>query len=293
MSAEPILGAPLAAVLRRQCEDALRARGVVPVLVNVVVGDAEASQSYLGAIDRAAKARGIESRRLVLPRDIDEDALCAAVRRAGDDPSVHGLMLQFPLPDGISRDRVTACVPPHKDVDGLHDESLGGVLAGRRTHTAPATAAAVAEILASDERLSPRGRHVVVVGRSLVVGRPLAAMLGSPGRDADATVTVCHRRTADLSRHTRAADIVIVAAGQRHMLTRDMIRPGAVVIDVGTHAVSDDAGRFTLTGDVHPDVAEVAGFLTPVPGGVGPVTTAVLMRHVTALALPGALPPAW
>jgi methylenetetrahydrofolate dehydrogenase (NADP+)/methenyltetrahydrofolate cyclohydrolase len=150
----------------------------------------------------------------------------------------------------------------------------------------------VVEILSSDERLSPAGRHVVVIGRSLVVGRPLAAMLTGYGTGGDATVTVCHSRTTDLAEQTLRADIVVVAAGSQHLLKPDMLRAGAIVIDVGTHPVEID-GRWTLAGDVHPDVAEVAGFLTPVPGGVGTVTTAVLMRHVAAAALPEGFPAAW
>lgn len=293
MSAELVKGAPLAKALRERTVAAVKGQGVLPTLANVVVGDLEASAAYLDAIDRTAARHGFLARRILLPADIGEDALCEAVVEAGRDPSLHGLMIQFPLPEGIRRERVTSLVPPGRDVDGVTPISLGHVLAGRRSHTAPATAAAVAHILGSDERLHPKGRHVVVVGRSLVVGRPLLAMLAAKGSDADATVTVCHSRTPDVARHTRAADIVVMAAGVRHMLTPEMVREGAIVIDVGTHAEQDEAGRWTLTGDVRPDVAEVAGLLTPVPGGVGPVTNAILMRHVAAAALPGRLPDAW
>lgn len=293
MTAELLRGAPLAGRLRKQVVAAIEAAGVTPALVNVVVGDQGASASYLASLDKAAAKRGIHSRRLELPADIGQDALCEAVIDVGRDPGVHGVMVQFPLPDGIDGRRVTECIPPAKDVDGLTRASLGHVLAGQRRHTAPATAAAVVEILASDERLDPGGKHVVVIGRSLVVGKPLGAMLSTPGPGGNGTVTLCHSRTPDVGQHTSRADIVVAAAGVQHLVTPDMIRPGAVVVDVGTHPVQNDEGRWTLTGDVHPDVAEVAGVLTPVPGGVGIVTTAVLMRHVTAAALPDGFEPAW
>ena len=304
MSAESIRGAPIAGALRRHLEPIVAAASRPPCLLNLVVGERGDSLAYLDALDRAAAKRGITSRRLQLDGDVGEAALCEAVIEAGADPAVDGLMLQMPLPPGIDRDRVTSHVPPAKDVDGVTRESLGAVLAGERRHTAPATAAAVVAILCSDERFTPAGRHVVVVGRSLVVGRPLAAMLTDRGAGGNATVTVCHTRTPDLGSMTRQAQILVAAAGVRHLITPDMVAPGAIVIDVGTHPIETEQGP-SLTGDVHPDVAEVAGFLTPVPGGVGAVTTAVLMRHVVAAALAGgsaggsagdpasALEPAW
>ena len=292
MTAELVKGAPLAKALRLQVTEAVEAAGVTPCLVNVVVGDDGAARSYLDSLDKAAGKRGIESRRVELPDDITEEALCEAVTEAGRDPGVHGLMVQFPLPKGMDRQRVTDCIPPAKDVDGQGTATLGSLLAGHRRHTAPATAAAVVEILCSDPALDPAGKEVVVIGRSLVVGKPLGAMLGSTGPGGQATVTLCHSRTQDVAAHTRRAPIVVVAAGKRHLLTPDMVSPGAIVIDVGTHPVERD-GKWTLDGDVHPDVAEVAGYLTPVPGGVGTVTTSLLMRHVAAAALPGAFEPAW
>ncbi len=292
MSAEMLRGAPLAGVLRKQVVALLEETGAEPCLANVVVGDDGAAASYLDSLDKAAGKRGIATRRIRLDEDVSEEALCEAVVEAGRDPGIHGLMIQFPLPDGIDRQRVTDLIPADKDVDGLTTRSLGSVLAGDRRHTAPATAAAVCEILRADERLDPKGRDVVIVGRSLVVGRPLAAMLTAPVPGGHATVTTCHSRTKELAEHTRRADIVVMAVGVRHMLTPDMVRPGAVVIDVGTHPVETD-GTWTLDGDVHPDVEGVAGFMTPVPGGVGIVTTSVLMRHVAAAACPGRLEPAW
>jgi methylenetetrahydrofolate dehydrogenase (NADP+)/methenyltetrahydrofolate cyclohydrolase len=228
-----------------------------------------------------------------LPANATQEQVCEAVQAAGADPSVHGLMIQFPLPTGVDRRAVCDLIPPHKDVDGLTTGSLGRVLAGERSHTAPATAAAVVEMLGLDERLDPAGRHAVIIGRSLTVGRPLAAMLAAPGWGGNATVTLLNRYTGSIEEHTRRAAIVVVATGQKHLLRPEMVTPGAIVVDVGTHPVQDEQGQWTLTGDVHPDVAKVAGFLTPVPGGVGVVTTAILMRHVTAAALPGTLMPSW
>jgi methylenetetrahydrofolate dehydrogenase (NADP+)/methenyltetrahydrofolate cyclohydrolase len=266
---------------------------VRPCLTNVVVGDDPASASYLDSIDKLAAKLGIESRRIALAAGSSEVQDCAAVSQLGADESVHGILVQFPLPDGIDARRVAACVPALKDVDGVTEASLGAVLAGQRRHTAPCTAAAVTELLASDPHLSPEGRHVVVVGRSLVVGRPLAVMLAAPLPGGQATVTLCHTRTPDLAVHTRRADIVVVAAGVRALLKPGQVRQSAIVIDVGTHPVQAANGTWTLAGDVDPEVAGVAGWLTPVPGGVGPVTNAILMRHVTAAAVPGYLPPAW
>jgi len=292
MTAELIRGAPIASALQREVATVIEQANASPCLVNVVVGDASTSASYLDALDKAAAKRGITSRRESLSADVAQGVLAERVLALGADPAVDGLMIQLPLPEGLDARPVTRLVPAAKDVDGLTMDSLGAVLAGERRHTAPATAAAVVEILTSDDRLSPAGRHVVIIGRSLVVGRPLAAMLTGYGSGGDATVTVCHSRTRDLAEQTLGADIVVVAAGSQHLLTPEMVRPGATVIDVGTHAVEVD-GRWTFSGDVHPEVAEVAGFLTPVPGGVGIVTTAVLMRHVAAAALPGSFPAAW
>jgi len=291
--ATPIKGAPVAAAIRAQVEAALAERGNRPCLANVVIGQDPASASYLDSIDRLAGKLGIESRRVALPEGSSEAAACAALTKLGADETVHAILVQFPLPEGFDSRRVAACIPPLKDVDGITEASLGAVLAGQRRHTAPCTAAAVVELLASDPRLSPERRHVVVVGRSLVVGRPLAAMLAAPLPGGQATVTLCHTRTPDLGVHSRRADLVVVAAGVRALLKPGQVRPGAIVIDVGTHPIRSADGSWTLAGDVDPEVGTVAGWLSPVPGGVGPVTNAVLMRHVTAAALPGYLPPAW
>ena len=290
MAAQLIRGAPLAARIREQVIAALG--GSKPCLANVAIAPDGASLAYLDAIDRACAKAGLLSRRRVLPAGAPPEELMDALEELRADPSVHGLMVQFPLPKDVDAAAVVALVPPHKDVDGITRASLGAVLAGERRHVAPCTAAAVVELLASDPRLSPEGRDVCVIGRSLVVGRPLAAMLAAPLPGGQATVTLCHTRSRDVAAHARRADIVIVAAGVRGLLKPEMVRPGAIVIDVGTHPVQGPDGP-SLAGDADPAVAEVAGFLTPVPGGVGPVTNAVLLRHVTAAARPGYLAPAW
>jgi methylenetetrahydrofolate dehydrogenase (NADP+) / methenyltetrahydrofolate cyclohydrolase len=292
MAAELVKGAPVSARVREQVAAALAKAGVRPCLANVAIGADGASLAYLDAIDRACAKAGIDSRRVVLPAVASQAEAEAAIAKLAEDRAVHGLMLQFPLPRELDATRLAALVPVEKDVDGVARASLGAVLAGERRHAAPCTAAAVVELLASDPRLSPEGREVCVIGRSLVVGRPLAAMLAAQGPGGNATVTLCHSKTRDLAAHARRADIVVVAAGVRGLLKPDMVRPGAVVIDVGTHPVEGPSGP-TLAGDAEPAVAEVAGCFTPVPGGVGPVTNAILLRHVTAAAAPGYLPAAW
>jgi len=292
MAAELVRGAPIATRIREQVAEALQRAAVVPCLANVVVGADGASLAYLDAIDRACAKAGLQSRRVALPAGAAQAVVEQALAALAEDRAVHAILLQFPLPRGLDAAALAARVPAGKDVDGVTRASLGAVLASERRQVAPCTAAAVAELLLSDPRLAPDGREVCIVGRSLVVGRPLAAMLAAPGPGGNATVTLCHSKTRELAAHTRRAEIVVVAAGARGLLKPDMVRPGAIVIDVGTHPVQGPAGP-TLAGDVEPAVAEVAGFLTPVPGGVGPVTNAILLRHVTAAAAPGYLPPSW
>ncbi|MGQ0552121.1 MAG: bifunctional 5,10-methylenetetrahydrofolate dehydrogenase/5,10-methenyltetrahydrofolate cyclohydrolase [Planctomycetota bacterium] len=294
--AELLRGAPVAAAVRSQIAAALAASAArfaePPCLANVVLGEEPASAAYLDAIDRSAAKAGVLTRRVQLSASAGEREILECLAQLGDDRSVHGILLQQPLPRGLDARRVAAALPAEKDVDGAGLAALGSVLAGERCQRAPCTAAAVVELLASDPRFDPAGRDVVIIGRSLVVGRPLAAMLASPGPGGQATVTLCHTRTRDLSAHTLRAEILIVAAGVPALLRPEMVRPGTIVIDVGTHPITGPDGP-TLCGDVDPAVAAVAGFLTPVPGGVGPLTNAILLRHVTAAARPGYLPPAW
>ncbi|HEV8675572.1 MAG TPA: bifunctional 5,10-methylenetetrahydrofolate dehydrogenase/5,10-methenyltetrahydrofolate cyclohydrolase [Methylomirabilota bacterium] len=248
----------------------LRARGVVPTLAVVLVGRDPASQIYVGRKRTACQAVGIVARDHLFPEGLDETRLLGLVRELSADRAVHGILIQLPLPPGVDEDRVLAAVDPTKDVDGFHPENLGRLLAGHPT-VVPGTPAGILEIL-DHYGIELKGAEAVVVGRSRIVGKPLAQLL--LGRHA--TVTICHTRTRDLAAHTRRAELLAVAAGRPGVVTGDMVRPDAVVVDVGTNRLPD--GR--VVGDV--DAASVAPrvrAITPVPGGVGPMTVAMLMRN--------------
>jgi methylenetetrahydrofolate dehydrogenase (NADP+) / methenyltetrahydrofolate cyclohydrolase len=249
---------------------ALRARGVHPTLAVVLVGEDPASKVYVGGKRRACQAVGIQARDHLFPQGLAEADLLALVRELNADRSVHGILVQLPLPPGIDEDRVIAAVDPAKDVDGFHPENLGRLLAGTPT-VVPCTPAGVIEIL-DHYGVDLKGAEAVVVGRSRIVGKPLAQLL--LGRHA--TVTMCHTRTRDLAAHTLRAEVLAVAAGRPGVVTGSMVRPDAVVVDVGVNRLPD--GK--LAGDV--DFATVSPrvrAITPVPGGVGPMTIAMLMRN--------------
>jgi methylenetetrahydrofolate dehydrogenase (NADP+)/methenyltetrahydrofolate cyclohydrolase len=249
---------------------ALRARGVHPTLAVVLVGEDPASKVYVGGKRRACQAVGIEARDHLFPQGLTETDLLALVGALNADRSVHGILVQLPLPTGIDEDRVIGAVDPSKDVDGFHPENLGRLLAGT-PRVVPCTPAGVVEIL-DHYGVDLKGAEAVVVGRSRIVGKPLAQLL--LGRHA--TVTMCHTRTRDLAAHTQRAEVLAVAAGRPGVVTGDMVRGDAVVVDVGVNRLSD--GR--LAGDV--DFATVSSrvrAITPVPGGVGPMTIAMLMRN--------------
>ena len=249
---------------------ALRGHGVQPPLAVVLVGEDSASQVYVGAKRRACQAVGIAARDHLYPRDLGEADLLALIRELNADRAVHGILVQLPLPHGIDEDRVIAAVDPAKDVDGFHPENLGRLLAGM-PGVLPCTPAGVIEIL-DHYGVDLKGAEAVVVGRSRIVGKPLGQLL--LGRHA--TVTMCHTRTRDLAAHTRRAEVLAVAAGRPAVVTGDMVRPDAVVVDVGVNRLPD--GK--LAGDV--DFATVSPrvrAITPVPGGVGPMTIAMLMRN--------------
>lgn len=248
----------------------LRARGVVPTLAVVLVGQDPGSQVYVRRKRAACQAVGIDARDHLFPEGLDEGRLLALVRQLNADPAVHGVLIQLPLPPGIDEDRVIAALDPRKDVDGFHPENLGRLLAGHPV-VVPGTPAGILEIL-DHYGIELKGAEAVVVGRSRIVGKPLAQLLLL----RHATVTVCHTRTRDLAAHTRRAELLAVAAGRPGVVTGDMVRPDAVVVDVGMNRLPD--GK--LVGDV--DFASVAPrvrAITPVPGGVGPMTVAMLMRN--------------
>ena len=233
--------------------------------------DDEASAWYVRSLANAAGKEGIACDVL---RTTTANGITATLAQLADDPEVHGVILQTPLPDGASLPALATVIPLGKDVDGASPESLGRLLAGLPAF-APATAAAVLAML-DYHQVELSGKHAVVVGRSVVVGKPVAHLL----LDRNATVTICHSRTADLPAITRQADVLVVAAGRAGLIGPGHVSPGTTVIDVGTNATADGG----LAGDVDPAVAGVAAALTPVPGGVGPVTTALLLRHVVEAA---------
>lgn len=249
---------------------ALRARGVRPVLAVVLLGEDPASRVYVGGKRRACQAVGIEARDFLYPGGLAEPELLALIRDLNADPSVHGILVQLPLPPPLDEDRVIAAVDPAKDVDGFHPENLGRLLAGM-PGVVPCTPAGVVAVL-DHYGIELKGAEAVVVGRSRIVGKPLAQLLLA----RHATVTVCHTRTRDLAAHTRRAELLAVAAGRPGVVTADMVRPDAVVVDVGVNRLPD--GR--LAGDVDfATVGERVRAITPVPGGIGPMTVAMLMRN--------------
>lgn len=271
-------GKKSAAAIREETADVareLRGSGIVPTLALVLATADESAHWYSRAITRAAEKVGVDVRLERLPDDASADAVGAALRQLSADASVHGIILQVPLPPGVDGVEVATHIAPEKDVDGLNPVSLGRLTAGLPAF-APATAAAVMHLL-DDHGVELSGRRAVVVGRSLVVGKPVSMLLLA----RDATVTICHSRTQDLATVTSEADVLVAAVGRPRMLGAEHVMPAAVVIDVGT--TPDENG--TLVGDVDTEsVMGRAGAVTPVPGGVGPVTTALLLRNTVAAA---------
>jgi methylenetetrahydrofolate dehydrogenase (NADP+)/methenyltetrahydrofolate cyclohydrolase len=267
---------------------ALASRGIVPGLTVVIVGEDPASQVYVRMKGKAAAELGMQSDTIRLPADTPEAELLALVDRLNGDPTVHGILVQMPLPKPLSGERVIDRINPAKDVDGFHPVNVGKLVIGDRTGFRPCTPAGVIELL-SRAGVEPGGAHAVVVGRSMIVGRPVANMLLQKARGANATVTVCHTGTpkAELPRFTRDADILVVAAGSPEAITGEMIKPGAVVVDVGVNRVDDPSADkgYRLVGDVKfVEAREVASAITPVPGGVGPMTIAMLMSNTVQAA---------
>lgn len=265
---------------------ALVARGVVPGLTVVLVGDDGASATYVGAKEKASKAAGMAGSTIRMPATTTEAELLAVVESLNADASVHGILVQMPLPKGIDPDTVIRHIRPEKDVDGFHPVNVGKLLIGHTDGFVSCTPAGVIELLLRSG-VTTQGAEAVIVGRSNIVGKPMAALLVQGRAGGDATVTMCHSRTRNLAEHTRRADILIVAAGRAEMVTGDMIKPGAVVIDVGMNHVPDatKARGTRLVGDVHfASACDVASRITPVPGGVGPMTIAMLLRNTVRAA---------
>jgi methylenetetrahydrofolate dehydrogenase (NADP+)/methenyltetrahydrofolate cyclohydrolase len=266
--------------------DALKRRGVVPGLTVVLVGENPASQVYVRMKGRACEDAGMRSETVRLPAETPEAELLALIDRLNADAAVHGILVQLPLPKHMDANRVLRRIQPHKDVDGFHPENVGKVSIGDPSGFRPATPYGVQQLLVRSG-YETRGAHAVIVGRSNIVGRPMAALLLHDAPGGNATVTVCHSRTRDLKSVTRLADILIVAIGKPEFVTGDMVRPGAVVIDVGVNRVDDPAAPkgYRLVGDVAFDGArEVAAAITPVPGGVGPMTITMLLYNTVQAA---------
>jgi len=264
----------------------LAARGIKPGLAVVLVGENPASVIYTRSKSKAADEAGMYSLNVRLPADISESDLLARVDALNSDPTVHGILVQMPLPRQIDADTVIRRVDPGKDVDGFHPVNVGKMLIGERDGFVPCTPAGI-QLLLKECGVSTPGKNCVIIGRSNIVGKPMAALMLQDNQDANCTVTVCHRQTVDLKSKTRAADILIVAAGRPRTVTADMVKPGAVVIDVGTNRVDDPSTKSgtKLQGDVDFEaVRQVASKITPVPGGVGPMTIAMLMANTVRAA---------
>jgi len=280
-----ISGKEISEEIRAELKDKVSAlktdTGVVPGLATVLVGADPASQMYVGMKNKAAAAMGIHSRQLTLEADTPEDELLGVVEGLNADPEIHGILVQLPLPDHIDEGKVIEAIDPLKDVDGFHPVSVGRLNTGSGDFFAPCTPAGVVEMLVRSGH-DPNGKHVVIVGRSNIVGKPAAALLMRKAPGGNATVTIAHSRTPDLGAVTRTADILVVAMGRPEMITGDMVSEGTVVIDVGTNRV-DDASRergYRVCGDVlFDEVKEKAAAISPVPGGVGPMTITMLLAN--------------
>ena len=259
----------------------LSAQGQKPGLAAVLVGEDPASAVYVRSKGKACEEAGMHSVTLRLPANTTEAELLETVDRLNADQQIHGILVQLPLPKHINSERVLRRIDPTKDVDGFHPVNVGKLVIGDRTAFRPATPYGVQQMLIRSG-IETRGAHAVIVGRSNIVGRPMANLLIQQGPGGDATVTVCHSKTRDLPAVTRSADILIAAIGKAEFVTADMVRPGAVVIDVGINRVDDPSQPkgYRLVGDVaFGPVSEVASWITPVPGGVGPMTIAMLLQN--------------
>lgn len=289
MPAELIDGTAVARAVRVDvavAAAALVARGVRPGLAVVLVGDDPASAVYVRSKGKASEEAGMHSVTIRLPADTSEADLLRHVDQLNADPTIHGILVQMPLPKHISAEVVIRRVRPEKDVDGFNPVNVGKLLNGDSDGFAPCTPAGVQELLARSG-VETTGAECVIVGRSAIVGKPMASLMIQDRPGANATVTVCHSRTVDLATHTRRADILIVAAGRPKFVTGAMIKPGAVVVDVGINRVDDARAKngYVIVGDVDfASARDVARLITPVPGGVGPMTIAMLLKNTVRAA---------
>ncbi|HEU6448952.1 MAG TPA: bifunctional 5,10-methylenetetrahydrofolate dehydrogenase/5,10-methenyltetrahydrofolate cyclohydrolase [Verrucomicrobiae bacterium] len=284
MTANLIDGRAIAAQLQRELAARvaeLKTRGIVPGLAFVRVGEDAASKVYVGRKEKACAELGIFSETTVLPEKASEGELLALIAKLNSDPRLHGILVQAPLPKHISEQKIFSAVSPQKDVDGFHPFNVGKLMLGDTTGFQPCTPAGVCELLARSN-IKTDGAEVVILGRGNIVGKPLAAMLCQKGKNANATVTICHSATRDIKTHCLRADVLVAAMGVAEFVKADMVKPGATVIDVGVNRIADSSAKTgtKLVGDVDfATVSKIAGRITPNPGGVGPMTIAMLMRN--------------
>jgi methylenetetrahydrofolate dehydrogenase (NADP+)/methenyltetrahydrofolate cyclohydrolase len=288
MTATLLEGKPLAKEIEAEVieeVEGLKAEGITPNLTVVLVGDDPASKVYVGSKERACKRVGIDSTTLRLPASLSERDLLNLVGDLNSNPAVHGILVQLPLPSGIDPNAVLCAVDPAKDVDGFVPENMGKLLLGF-PYTVACTPAGIARMLDHYE-VPLEGADVVIIGRSNIVGKPLAALLVQKTKGRNCTVTICHSRTADIPRHTRNADVVVAALGSPKFLKADMVRAGCTVVDVGINRVEDRSAKrgYRLVGDADfQAIVEKAAYITPVPGGVGPLTVGILMKNTLKVA---------
>lgn len=288
MAAEIISGKDVAQAIRGELTEEVAAlkqqHGLVPGLATVLVGEDPASVSYVTAKGRGCAQIGVESFQHGLPADTTEADLLKLVEQLNQDARVHGILVQLPLPDQIDESKVLNAISPDKDVDGFHPVNVGRLVIGEELFP-PCTPAGIQELIVRSGT-ETSGAEVVVVGRSNIVGKPISIMMLQKRAGANSTVTICHTRTRDMAAHTRRADILIVAAGKANAVTADMVKPGATVIDVGVNRIGfTESGKAKLVGDVDFDaVKEVASRITPVPGGVGPMTITMLLKNTVRAA---------
>lgn len=295
MAAEIISGKEIGDEIRAEIAQRVsglkKNHGLVPGLATVLVGEDQASHMYVRMKNKAAGQLGLHSQQITLPGDTCEDELLGVVAGLNGNPDIHGILVQSPVPARIDESKVLLAIDPAKDIDGFHPLNVGKLTTGSDDVLVPCTPAGIIELLVRSGN-DPAGKHAVVVGRSNIVGRPIASLLVRKGPGGNATVTVAHSRTPDLGAITRLADILIVAIGRPETITGDMIKPGAVVIDVGSNRVDDPETEkgYRYVGDVvYEEAAAVASAITPVPGGVGPMTITMLLSNTVdaAVALAG------
>ena len=288
MAAKIISGTETAAIIREELKEEVKIlkekHGLVPGLVTIIVGVNAASVSYVTAKQKTAKELGFYSIQEDVHEDVPEEELIAMVEKYNKDSSIHGILVQLPLPRHINETRVLNAINPNKDVDGFHPVNIGKLMIGDAVFY-PCTPLGIQQLLVKNG-IQTDGAEVVVVGRSNIVGKPIAMMLVQKAKGANATVTICHTATRDLAKHTKRADILIVAAGKPKAITADMVKEGVTVIDVGVNRVGmTPEGKAKLCGDVDFDaIKEKAAFITPVPGGVGPMTITMLMLNTVKAA---------